>query len=38
MENFSDDPRQFAHDDVGFGDDMSPGMDAFLRLSLAMDH
>ena len=33
MENPSDDPRQFAHDDAGFGDDIPPGMDSFLRVS-----
>ena len=34
MENPSDDPRQFAHDDAGgFGDDIPPGMDTFLRVS-----
>jgi len=38
MENPSDDPRQFAHDDAGFGDDMPPGMDTFLlSLQTLMD-
>ncbi|KAF8808124.1 hypothetical protein BYT27DRAFT_7190236 [Phlegmacium glaucopus] len=38
MENPSDDPRHFAHDDVGFGDDMPPGVDAFLlSLQTLMD-
>jgi hypothetical protein len=33
MENPSDDPRQFAHDDAGLGEDIPPGMDTFLRVS-----
>lgn len=33
MENPSDDPRHFAHDDPGLGEDIPPGMDAFLRVS-----
>ena len=33
MENPSDDPRQFAHDDPDFGDEIPPGMDTFLRAS-----
>lgn len=33
MENPSDDPRHFAHDDAGFGDEIPPGMDTFLRVS-----
>jgi len=38
MENPSDDPRQFAHDDTGFGDDIPPGMDSFLlSLQTLMD-
>ena len=32
MENPSDDPRQFAHDDADFADDIPPGMDTFLRV------
>jgi hypothetical protein len=36
MENPSDDPRHFAHDDIGFGDDIPPGADAFLRASQAL--
>jgi len=38
MENPSDDPRNFAHDDVGFGEDMPPGVDSFLlSLQTLMD-
>ena len=33
MENPSDDPRHFAHDDVGLAEDIPPGMDTFLRVS-----
>ena len=33
MENPSDDPRHFAHDDADFADDIPPGMDTFLRVS-----
>jgi hypothetical protein len=33
MENPTDDPRQFAHDGAGFGDEIPPGMDTFLRVS-----
>ena len=33
MENPSDDPRHFAHDDVGLAEDILPGMDTFSRVS-----
>jgi E3 ubiquitin-protein ligase RNF115/126 len=32
MENPSDDPRHFTHDDIGLGDNIPLGMDAFLRV------
>jgi len=38
MENPSDDPRHFTHDDIGLGDNIPPGMDAFLlSLQTLMD-
>jgi len=38
MENPSDDPRQFAHDNTGLGEDIPPGMDTFLlSLQTLMD-